>query len=153
MATEGFAPAKINLTLHVTGRRADGYHLLDSLVAFADVGDHVEALWAMLHRGKSGESYNIGGMNETTNLHLVQQICDLVDEMRPSLGRDSRSLISFVADRLGHDRRYAINASKIEHELGWRPAHAFESGVRETVSWYLDHQDWVNMVREKNSYS
>jgi dTDP-glucose 4,6-dehydratase len=123
----------------------DGMNVRDWLY----VGDHVEALWALLHRGKSGESYNIGGMNETINLLLVQQICDLVDEMRPSLGGDSRSLISFVADRLGHDRRYAINASKIQRELNWSPACSFKLGVKETISWYLNHQVWTKAALDE----
>lgn len=123
----------------------DGMNVRDWLY----VRDHVEALWLVLNRGTRGETYNIGGHNEMPNLCLVKQICDLVDEMLPVLGGESRSLITFVSDRPGHDRRYAINASKIEQELGWRPDHTFESGIRETVSWYLDHQDWVNMVREK----
>ena len=110
------------------------------------VGDHCEALWTVLTSGKLGETYNIGGHNEKANLHLVQLMCDLIDEFKPELGGNSRSLITFVADRPGHDRRYAIDASKIDRELGWRPAHTFETGIRETVKWYLEHQDWVKAV-------
>jgi dTDP-glucose 4,6-dehydratase len=110
------------------------------------VGDHCEALWTVLTYGKLGETYNIGGHNEKANLHLVQLMCDLIDEFKPELGGNSRSLITFVADRPGHDRRYAIDASKIDRELGWRPAHTFETGIRETVKWYLEHQDWVKAV-------
>ena len=87
------------------------------------VGDHAEALWQVLTRGRDGETYNIGGHNESPNLRIVELICDRVDEFAPRLGGDSRRLITFVKDRLGHDRRYAIDASKIQSELGWSPAH------------------------------
>ncbi len=124
----------------------DGLNVRDWLY----VGDHVEALWLALNRGCAGETYNIGGLNEQANLHLVQRICDLVDEMKPSLGGDSRSLMTFVADRPGHDRRYAIDATKIQQELGWSPKHTFETGLRETVAWYLDHQNWAASVTDSN---
>lgn len=120
----------------------DGMNVRDWLY----VGDHAQALWVVLRRGKVGETYNIGGNNEWPNLRIVEQMCDLVDEMRPDLGGQSRRLISFVKDRPGHDRRYAIDAAKIRHELGWSPAHTFEQGLRETVRWYLEHQDWVQAV-------
>ncbi|MBK8039022.1 MAG: dTDP-glucose 4,6-dehydratase [Verrucomicrobiaceae bacterium] len=120
----------------------DGMNVRDWLY----VGDHGEALWTVLTSGKLGETYNIGGHNEKANLHLVQLMCDLIDEFKPELGGNSRSLITFVTDRPGHDRRYAIDASKIDRELGWRPAHTFETGIRETVKWYLEHQDWVSVV-------
>jgi dTDP-glucose 4,6-dehydratase len=123
----------------------DGMNVRDWLY----VGDHVEALWLVLHQGRSGETYNIGGLNEKANLHLVQLMCDLVDEMKPELGGGSRSLITFVNDRPGHDRRYAIDASKIERELGWQPAHTFESGIRETVAWYLNNIAWAEAVTGK----
>jgi dTDP-glucose 4,6-dehydratase len=93
-----------------------------------------------------GETYNIGGHNEWANLRIVELICDVADELAPQLGGHSRRLITFVKDRLGHDRRYAIDAAKIEREVGWTPAHTFERGLRETVQWYLDHQDWVRAV-------
>ena len=112
----------------------DGLNVRDWL----HVGDHCQALWNVLTSGKAGETYNIGGQNELTNLHLVQQICDVIDELAPALGGNSRSLITFVPDRPGHDRRYAMNAEKIQSELGWKPAHTFETGVRETVQWYLN---------------
>jgi dTDP-glucose 4,6-dehydratase len=121
----------------------DGMNVRDWLY----VGDHCEALWTVLTSGKLGETYNIGGHNEKANLHLVQLMCDLIDEFKPELGGNSRSLITFVTDRPGHDRRYAIDASKIDRELGWRPAHTFETGIRETVKWYLEHQDWVHAVK------
>ncbi len=123
----------------------DGLNVRDWLY----VGDHVEALWLVLNQGRSGETYNIGGLNEKANLHLVELICDLVDEIKPSLGGGSRSLITFVKDRPGHDRRYAIDASKIERELGWQPAHTFESGIRETVAWYLNNIAWAAAVTGK----
>jgi dTDP-glucose 4,6-dehydratase len=123
----------------------DGMNVRDWLY----VRDHAEALWLVLTRGRLGETYNIGGHNEWANIHIVQLICDLIDEMAPQLGGDSRKLITFVKDRLGHDRRYAIDASKIKDELGWMPAHKFEQGIRETVRWYLDNQAWVRSVLRK----
>ena len=121
----------------------DGLNVRDWLY----VGDHAEALWQVATHGRDGETYNIGGHNEMPNLRIVELICDLVDEMAPQLGGGSRQLITFVKDRPGHDRRYAIDAGKIQRELGWVPAHTFETGLRETVRWYLDHQDWVCTVR------
>jgi dTDP-glucose 4,6-dehydratase len=123
----------------------DGMNVRDWLY----VRDHAEALWQVLNRGKVGETYNIGGHNEWANLRIVELICDLVDEFTPQLGGNSRKLITFVKDRLGHDRRYAIDASKIERELGWTPAYTFELGIRETVRWYLDNQAWVKQVKSK----
>jgi dTDP-glucose 4,6-dehydratase len=120
----------------------DGMNVRDWLY----VGDHCEALWTVLTNGQLGETYNIGGHNEKANLHLVQLMCDLIDEFQPEIGGNSRSLITFVADRPGHDRRYAIDASKIDRELGWRPAHTFETGIRETVKWYLENQAWIRSV-------
>ena len=120
----------------------DGMNVRDWLY----VQDHAEALWAVLTGGRVGETYNIGGHNEWANLNIVQLICDLIDEMAPQLGGGSRKLITFVTDRLGHDRRYAIDATKIAKELGWLPAHKFEQGIRETVRWYLDNQEWVRSV-------
>ncbi len=122
----------------------DGLNVRDWLF----VRDHAEALWQVLTRGANGETYNIGGHNEWANLHIVQLICDLIDELSPQTGGHSRSLISFVKDRPGHDRRYAIDATKIKDELGWTPAHTFETGIRETVRWYLDNQEWVNTVKK-----
>lgn len=110
------------------------------------VRDHAEALWQVLQHGRLGETYNIGGSNEWPNLRIVERICDLIDELRPALGGHSRHLITFVKDRPGHDWRYAIDATKIRRELGWKPAYTFERGLRETVQWYLDHQDWVRGV-------
>jgi len=123
----------------------DGLNVRDWLY----VRDHAEALWTVLQRGALGETYNIGGHNEWANLHIVQLICDTIDEFAPHLGGDSRRLITYVKDRPGHDRRYAIDAGKIQRELGWTPAHQFEQGIRETIRWYLDNQDWVQAVLKK----
>ena len=121
----------------------DGMNIRDWLY----VRDHAEALWQVLTRGRLGETYNIGGHNEWANLPIVELICDLCDELAPQLGGGSRQLIKFVKDRPGHDRRYAVDASKIQRELGWTPQYTFERGIRETVSWYLGHQDWVRQVQ------
>ena len=120
----------------------DGMNVRDWLF----VEDHAAALWSVLRKGRCGETYNVGGNNEWANLRIVEQICDLVDELRPGLGGASRALITFVKDRPGHDRRYAIDASKIARELGWEPAHRFEDGIRVTVQWYLENQDWARRV-------
>ena len=122
----------------------DGLNVRDWLF----VRDHAEALWQVLTRGRDGETYNIGGKNEWANLRIVELICDLIDELAPHLGGGSRKLITFVKDRPGHDRRYAIDAAKIERELGWTPAHTFENGIRETVQWYLANQAWVSQVKK-----
>jgi len=123
----------------------DGMNVRDWLY----VRDHAEALWTVLQRGKSGETYNIGGHNEWANIRIVEVICDLIDELKPELGGKSRSLITFVKDRPGHDRRYAIDAAKIQQELGWTPAHRFEQGIRETVRWYVENQQWVQTVLKR----
>jgi dTDP-glucose 4,6-dehydratase len=125
----------------------DGMNVRDWLY----VRDHAAALWLVLTRGRVGETYNIGGHNEWANLRIVELICDLVDELAPRLGGHSRKLISFVKDRPGHDRRYAIDAGKIQRDLGWVPAHKFEDGIRETVRWYLDNQDWVRAVLKREA--
>ena len=112
------------------------------------VEDHAEALMLVLAKGKAGQSYNIGGNSERTNLGVVQAICDVLDELRPRQnGRRHRDLIAFVADRPGHDQRYAIDASKIRNELGWAPRESFESGLRKTVRWFLDNQAWVRKAQ------
>jgi dTDP-glucose 4,6-dehydratase len=123
----------------------DGLNVRDWLY----VGDHAEALWLVLTRGRLAETYNIGGHNEWSNIRIVELICDLMDDLAPHLGGNSRQLIKFVKDRPGHDRRYAIDAGKIQAELGWKPAHTFETGIRATIRWYLDHQDWVKQVKKK----
>jgi len=112
------------------------------------VDDHAEALIIVAEQGKVGESYNIGGWNERANIDVVRAVCALVDELAPdkSIGRREQ-LITFVTDRPGHDLRYAIDAGKIERELGWRPAETFDSGLRKTVAWYLDNRAWWQRVR------
>jgi dTDP-glucose 4,6-dehydratase len=122
----------------------DGMNVRDWLF----VTDHANALWRVLTAGRDGETYNIGGRNEWPNIRIVELICDLIDEMRPDLGGNSRSLITFVKDRPGHDRRYAIDCAKIERELNWTPAYTFERGIRETVRWYLDNDAWVRQVTQ-----
>jgi dTDP-glucose 4,6-dehydratase len=121
----------------------DGKNVRDWLF----VEDHCSAIRTVLEKGKPGECYNVGGNSERANIDVVTTICDLLDEMRPSTFGSRRSLITYVADRPGHDRRYAIDATKIRRELGWSPAEKFESGLRKTVRWYLDNQGWINSVR------
>ena len=122
----------------------DGMNVRDWLF----VEDHCSAIRSVLEKGRLGETYNIGGNSERANLDVVRTICDLVDQMSPRAGSVTRrELITFVTDRPGHDRRYAIDATKISRELGWKPAEEFESGLRKTVRWYLDHAPWVNSVR------
>jgi dTDP-glucose 4,6-dehydratase len=122
----------------------DGKNVRDWLF----VGDHCAAIRAVFENGRVGETYNVGGNSERANIDVVNTICDLVDEMRPEAGAaPRRRLITFVEDRPGHDRRYAINAEKLSSELGWKPAEQFESGLRKTVRWYLDNFDWVENVR------
>ena len=121
----------------------DGQQIRDWLY----VGDHCAAIRVVLARGRVGETYNIGGWNEQANLDIVRRICALLDELRPDPAGPHERLIRFVADRPGHDRRYAIDARKLERELGWRPAETFDSGIRKTVAWYLAHADWVAEVK------
>jgi dTDP-glucose 4,6-dehydratase len=121
----------------------DGQQVRDWLY----VRDHASALRAVLAGGRVGETYNIGGWNEKTNLEIVHAVCGLLDELRPDRAGSYRRLITHVKDRPGHDRRYAIDARKIERELGWRPAETFESGIRKTVQWYLDNPAWVADVQ------
>lgn len=121
----------------------DGKNVRDWLF----VGDHCAAIRSVLHKGRAGETYNVGGNAERQNIEVVETICRLLDERRPrSDGRPRSSQITFVADRPGHDRRYAIDASKLRDELGWEPQYTFEQGIAETVDWYLDNQEWVNRV-------
>jgi dTDP-glucose 4,6-dehydratase len=121
----------------------DGRNVRDWLY----VGDHCAAIRAVLHGGRVGETYNVGGDAEMQNIDVVNVICKLLDQRRPrSDGLPRSSQITYVADRPGHDRRYAIDASKLHDELGWQPAHSFEQGISDTVDWYLEHQDWVQRV-------
>lgn len=125
----------------------DGMNVRDWLY----VGDHCSAIRTVLAKGRLGEVYNIGGLNEMPNLEIVKTICALLDEKSPATakaaGGSHANLITFVKDRPGHDRRYAINAEKISRELGWKPAETFASGIAKTVDWYLEHRDWVRHVQ------
>lgn len=115
------------------------------------VEDHASALEQIAFRGRPGESYNVGGRSERTNLQVVRSICDVLDRLRPrGNGVSHHDLIRFVADRPGHDRRYAIDASKLERELGWKPRHTFETGLERTVRWYLDSEAWWRPIRERS---
>ena len=120
----------------------DGANVRDWL----HVEDHCTGLLLVLEKGRPGEKYNVGGGNERTNLEIVDLICDTVDALRPG-PTSRRALKTFVPDRPGHDRRYAIDAAKIRRELGWVPKHTFETGLRDTVQWYLDHRDWCEQVQ------
>ncbi len=112
------------------------------------VEDHCRAIWLILQRGREGEVYNVGGRCERTNLETVERICDLLDEMVPDPRLSPRrQFIRFVTDRPGHDLRYAIDCGKIERELGWRPSETFDSGLRKTIAWYLEHRPWVERVQ------
>jgi dTDP-glucose 4,6-dehydratase len=121
----------------------DGMQIRDWLY----VRDHCSAIRTVLARGRVGETYNVGGWNEKPNIEIVKTVCALLDELRPDPAGPRTRLITHVKDRPGHDRRYAIDAHKIERELGWRPAETFETGIRKTVRWYLDHADWVAEVQ------
>jgi dTDP-glucose 4,6-dehydratase len=120
----------------------DGNNVRDWLY----VEDHCDAIAVVLGRGRPGETYNIGGCNEKRNLEIVHAICDWVDELSPRSGSSRRDLITFVKDRPGHDRRYAMNAGKIEHELGWKPKETFDTGLRKTIRWYLENDAWLREV-------
>jgi len=120
----------------------DGKNVRDWLY----VEDHCEAIAAVLAQGKPGETYNIGGSNEKPNIEIVYRICDLLDEVSPAKGVSRRELITFVKDRPGHDRRYAIDARKIERELQWKAKETFDTGLRKTVRWYLENEAWVRDV-------
>ncbi|RQO76841.1 dTDP-glucose 4,6-dehydratase [Aquitalea sp. FJL05] len=125
----------------------DGQQIRDWLY----VKDHCGAIRTVLAHGRLGETYNVGGWNEKANLDVVNSICSILDELRPKTdGRGYAAQITYVQDRPGHDRRYAIDARKLEQELGWKPAETFESGIRKTVQWYLDNQDWVGNVTSGN---
>ena len=119
----------------------DGQNVRDWLY----VADHCDGICAVLERGVPGQTYNIGGRHEISNLEVVQQICAILDELKPS-ERPRANLISFVKDRPGHDQRYVTDITKIERELGWRPRETFAGGLRKTIGWYLDNLEWVEHV-------
>jgi len=122
----------------------DGQQIRDWLY----VKDHCSAIRRVLEAGTTGEVYNVGGWNEKPNLEIVNRVCALLDELRPRAdGKPYADQITYVTDRPGHDRRYAIDARKLERELGWKPAETFETGIRKTVAWYLDNQEWVQNVQ------
>ena len=144
-----FPEKLIPLIIHnaLTGKAlpiyGDGQQIRDWLY----VKDHCAAIRRVLEAGQLGETYNVGGWNEKANIDVVHTLCDILDEEQPrSDGKSYREQITFVKDRPGHDRRYAIDASRLERELGWKPAETFETGIRKTVRWYLDNQDWVQNV-------
>ena len=117
------------------------------------VEDHCEAIWQVLQYGKTGESYNVGGNNQPTNLEIVDAICEILDELKPrSPYRPYAGLKKMVADRPGHDRRYAMNINKIKLELGWQPKYALKEGLLKTVGWYLEHGDWIQAIRKQEEY-
>lgn len=121
----------------------DGKNIRDWLF----VTDHCSAIRTVLAKGKLGETYNIGGINEKTNLDVVHTLCAILDRVQPKQdGSSYQTQITYVKDRLGHDRRYAIDATKIAHDLGWKPAQTFETGIELTVKWYLEHQEWVDNI-------
>jgi dTDP-glucose 4,6-dehydratase len=124
----------------------DGQQVRDWLY----VKDHCSAIRRVLEAGRLGETYNVGGWNEKANLEVVKTICTILDDLRPKTNGQYADQITFVTDRPGHDRRYAIDASKLERELGWRPAETFESGIAKTVQWYLDHPEWIAGVVSGN---
>ncbi len=125
----------------------DGQQIRDWLF----VEDHCEAIRLVLTQGRRGETYNIGGNNQPSNLEIVQQLCGLLDEFVPH-AKPHASLIQFVADRPGHDRRYAINLTKIQTELGWQPRESLTTGLRKTVEWYLANHDWIETIQQQNNY-
>jgi dTDP-glucose 4,6-dehydratase len=121
----------------------DGQQIRDWLY----VKDHCRAIRLILEKGRLGETYNVGGWNEKTNLEVVETLCRILDELKPKTdGSSYTNQITFVEDRPGHDRRYAINATKLTHDLQWTPQETFETGIRKTIEWYLDNQAWVSNI-------
>ncbi len=133
----------------VEGRRLPVYGRGENVRDWLHVEDHAEALLMVARRGAVGESYNVGGRSERRNIDVVHAICDILDEIRPRPSGTYRDQIAFVTDRPGHDLRYALDSSKIERELGWRPRQTFEAGLRETVQWYVDNPDWWGAIRAR----
>jgi dTDP-glucose 4,6-dehydratase len=130
------------------GKSLPVYGMGENVRDWLYVDDHAESLWVLLTKGRPGEVYNIGADSERRNIEVVETLCNLVDEIARPLPtrRSRRELISFVADRPGHDLRYAMDATKIRRDLGWRPKETFESGLRRTVQWYLEHEDWWRTI-------
>ncbi len=128
----------------------DGLQIRDWLY----VEDHCAAIWQVLQEGKDGASYNVGGNNQPTNLEIIDTVCTLMDELVPdSAHRPHSQLKRFVADRPGHDRRYAMDISSIERDLGWRPRHGLGSGLRKTVKWYLSNPNWIDTIKQQKQYN
>ena len=143
-----FPEKLIPLAIHRlrTGQPVPVYGKGENVRDWLFVKDHATAIDAVFHRGKNGETYNIGGVNEWQNLKLIELLCDVVDQKTGQEAGTSRKLIKFVTDRAGHDMRYAIDSSKIMNELGWKPSVTFEQGLAQTVDWYLENEEWLNSV-------
>jgi dTDP-glucose 4,6-dehydratase len=134
----------LTITHALAGKPLPVYGKGENVRDWLYVEDHVRALWTVVTRGRVGETYNIGGRGERRNIEVVRTICDELEKLRPRQSGSYADLIEFVADRPGHDFRYAIDASKIEREFGWKPTMSFEAGMRATVQWYLAHEPWGN---------
>ncbi len=133
----------------LAGRQLPIYGKGDNVRDWLYVEDHARALWLVLNEGKPGETYNVGGHNERTNLQVVEKICSILDELRPREdGKSYAEQITFVKDRPGHDKRYAINANKLTTELGWHAQETFDTGLRKTIQWYLDNESWWMPLRK-----
>jgi dTDP-glucose 4,6-dehydratase len=141
---EKLIPLMINNIVH--GKELPVYGAGSNVRDWLWVEDHAAAIDAIFHKGRLGESYNVGGLNEWTNLDLVHRLCDLMDVKLDRTEGSSRGLIRFVKDRAGHDMRYAIDASKLEEEIGWKPSITFEEGLSKTIDWYLNNPDWIAHV-------
>jgi dTDP-glucose 4,6-dehydratase len=141
---EKLIPLMINNIVH--GKELPVYGAGSNVRDWLWVEDHAAAIDAIFHNGRLGESYNVGGLNEWTNLDLVHRLCDLMDVKLDRAEGSSRGLIRFVKDRAGHDMRYAIDASKLEEEIGWKPSITFEEGLSKTIDWYLNNPDWIAHV-------
>ncbi len=137
------------ITKALTGLPLPVYGTGSNIRDWLYVGDHCHAIDVILRGGMPGRTYNIGGCNEWKNLHVVHLLCDLLMDLRPKAGGHYRDQITFVKDRPGHDQRYAIDAGRIRNELGWTPAHTFDTGLRETICWYLDNTGWLDQIRSE----